>query len=53
MIVKEPDDAGDMFAFAQLLAIFQQDQNDDDEGVQVEVRWFLKAQEVSVLRKKR
>jgi hypothetical protein len=49
--LKEPDAAGDMFALAQILAIFDDCRN--DEGVQVEVRWFLKPQEVDILRKKK
>jgi len=45
----EPDEAGEMFAFAQVLAFYE----DDSQFMFAEVRWFAKPEEVCAIRKKR
>mmetsp|Transcript_8442 Transcript_8442/g.12582 ORF Transcript_8442/g.12582 Transcript_8442/m.12582 type:complete len:471 (+) Transcript_8442:76-1488(+) len=49
--LEEPDDAGEMFAFGQILAIFEDTNN--NEGVEIETRWFLKPAEVDLIKKKK
>ena len=51
IITQEPDDAGEMFAFGQILAIFEDTNN--NEGVEIETRWFLKPAEVDLIKKKK
>ena len=48
--VQEADACGDLFSYGQVLAIYDDGYG---EGIFIELRWFSKPKEISVMKKKK